>query len=139
MIRRTLQFVLMLAVLLSTSAAQAYAMPCCQISSVAAAPAVAVSAIAAADEATTMHCHGMSNVSATVHLLSLTKCPSPVCGINAEAATAATEDAALLPLMHAVAGSLSSVAVLSGSLFTAHNGQAYPPDPPRHAIVPLRV
>jgi hypothetical protein len=129
--------VLILAVLVSATAAQAYAMPCCQIASVVAAPVV--TATPAADDAmATMHCHGMSRMAASV-TLSLTKCPVPVCSIHLEVATAATEDAVLTPLLNATQTSLPSLPSEPVTRIVFSTGHVHPPGFERTIRVPLRV
>jgi hypothetical protein len=134
MLRRTLQFVLMLAVLLSTSAAQAHAMPCCEIAH--AAMATPVAPVAAHDEGPEMHCHSGMQTSEAVPM---PHCTAASCTAQSETATASTEDAALQPLVHASAVSLKDVPVTATGTRTVPTALFVPPDSHQRAPVPLRV
>ncbi len=136
MLRRTLQFVLILAVLLSTSAAQAYAMPCCETAR--AAVVAPVAPIAAHDESPEMHCHDGMQTSDT-DAVPVPHCTAASCTAQPETATASTEDAALQPLVHAAAVSLKYVSVMATGSRTAPAALFVPPDSHQRAPVPLRV
>jgi hypothetical protein len=132
MIRRTLQFVLMLAILVSASVAQAASMPCCQITPqrVVAAPA--------ADKYSGMsmeHCHGdMHHAVAFVH--SMTPCASPACAQPLNVANTPADETVLLP----PSALTSDGAALSHRVLGALSVSSTPnSDPPRYAPVPLRV
>ena len=134
MLRRAFQFVLMLAVLLSTSAAQAYAMPCCEIAR--AAKAVPVAPVAAHDEGPEMHCH--SDMQAA-EAAPMPHCTAASCTAQSESATANTEDAALQPLVYAAAVSLEYIPVTATGSRTVLTALFVPPDSHPRAPVPLRV
>jgi hypothetical protein len=124
----------MLAVLLSTSAAQAYAMPCCETARVAmAAPATPVSA---QDEAPAMHCHDDMQMSEAVPM---PQCTAASCTAQSETTTANTEDAALQPLAYATAVSWDDVPVTTTGSHTDSATLFVPPDIHQRAPVPLRV
>jgi hypothetical protein len=124
----------MLAVLLSTSAAQAYAMPCCEIAR--AAMAAPVAPVAAHDEGSEMHCHGGMQMAEAVPV---PHCTAASCTAQSETATASTEDAALQPLVHAAAVSLKYISVTATGAHTASAALFVPPDSHQRAPVPLRV
>jgi hypothetical protein len=135
MIRRTLQFVLMLTVLVSASAAQVLAMPCCTI-----APAHApVTAPPPEDQATSMHCHSaMHHAQMALDTASATSCPGPVCTSHVDTAAPAAEDTLLSPLLNATVDSLLLVAVQPTNSLTARATHSAPPHL-QQSPVPLRI
>jgi len=138
--RRTLQFVLMLAVLLTTSMAQAYVMPCCQI---ALAPVVIAPAVTAQSSLTAtsepMHCHGAMEAAPMADATPANDCISPVCRAATDTAAAPAEDFAFQPLLDAVSAPLARLSTPASAAFATSATHRSPPHSPHQIAAPLRV
>ncbi len=131
----------MLTVLLSTSAAQAYGMPCCQLKASATKSAPPAHQAGAQHHSMSgMHCHGdMQQAQPVAEAAPLLHCESTTCSVRTEIAATPVEEAALQPLLNLAGTAQPFLVAPQATTHPARRVPSHSPDPHRQTPVPIRV